>query len=180
MQFCTAEADFRLNVSGSGSGSGSSNDASYPHQMPLLLHFQTSSSRSVRTNYAWSTVGFPTLFLSQTFDSRSCKNVSLNEEDFIKSQEYGSVDIPGADSNMSIAVVFRRIILYDGGNSFRAANGFNASMTIPDPANENVTQYPRSVYLNESIMWQYYPEDRRIVGTFADLRSLAFKVRFLK
>lgn len=180
MQFCTAEADFSLNVSVSGSGSGSSNDASYPHQMPLLLHFQTRGSSSVRTNYAWSTVGFPTLFLSQTFDSRSCKDVSLNEEDFIKSQEYGSVDIPGADSNMSMAVVFRRIILYDGGNSFKAANGFNASMTIPDPVNENVTRYPRSVYLNESIMWQYYPKDRRIVGTFADLRSLAFKVRFLK
>lgn len=86
--------------------------------------------------------------------------------------------IPGADSNMSMAVVFRRLILYDGGESFMAAGGFNASMTIPVPANENVTQYPRSVYLNESIMWQYYPDDRRIVGTFSDLKALTFKVQF--
>lgn len=147
--------------------------------MPSILHFQTRSSSSVRTNYAWSTVGFPTLFLSQNFDEENCSDVCLTE-DFIQSQEYGSVYIPGADSNISMAVVFRRLILYDGGGSFKAASGFNASMTIPDPANENVTQYPRNVYLNESIMWQYYPEDRRIVGTFSDLKALTFKVRFLK
>lgn len=173
VQLCTAEADFSF----SGSGSGSSNGSSDPYQMPSLLHFQTYSTTSpVRMNYAWSTVGFPTLFLSQNFDAKDCSDVSINKKEFINYQTYGSVDIPGADSNVSIAVVFHRLIQYDGGGRFKAANGFNPSMSIPD---QNVTQY-RSVYLNESIEWEYRPEDQAIVGTSSDVGTLTFKVCFLK
>jgi hypothetical protein len=129
-------------------------------------------------NYAWSTVGFPALFLSQSFDSRNCSTGSFevqSESEYVNSQAYGSLNIAGAGSDASLAIVFRRLIQFDGGKHFKAKDGFDPS------ALGNATAY-QSVYLNDSIKWSYDPDDRVINGTSTNgtstkrFNSLLFKV----
>ena len=127
-------------------------------------------------NYAWSTIGFPTLFLSQSFDSRTCSNGSfsvLNESDYLTSQRYGSVEIAGSDSPTSFAIVFRRLIKFDAGKKYKAADGFDPSELIQDV---NETKY-QSVYLNQSVGWSYNDDKRQIVGSSGLFKHLGFTVR---
>ena len=151
--------------------------------MPSVIYFQTSSRDPhdhVQMNYAWSTVGFPTLFLAQSFDSGSVnctKNLKiLNETEFLNSQAYGSLNIAGAGSNASLAIVFRRLIVFDGGGSAKAANGFNASATV---APQNGSRIYYSVYLNDSIEWFYSINGRYIMGKSKNFSSLTFKVSLI-
>jgi hypothetical protein len=138
--------------------------------MPPVLHFQTwprSPGDHVTMNYAWSTVGFPTLFISQSL-SRNCTNESFrmtNENEYMDSQAFGSVHIAGSDSNASVAIVFRRLIEFEGNKKW----DFNSSETL------NETLY-HSLYLNESIDWWYDPGARSIVGRADGLfERLTFK-----
>ena len=172
VQVCSEESQYDLgsgsgNVSGSGSGSG-------PDLMPPVLYFQTSTrstTRPVRMNYAWSTVGFPTLFLSQSFGARNCSksSFSVNASDYERSQKYGSVRVAGAGSEASLAIVFRRLIRFDGGCNHKAANAFNSS---------RAAEVYESVYLNESIEWSYDGDKKQIVGTSlsSHFQSLTFNV----
>ena len=149
--------------------------------MPSVLYFQTAkhspntSAPTVRMHYAWSGVGYPTLFLSQTNDSRDCNDSFhiVNDAAFLDSQSFGSVNITGAGTTNSLAIVFRRLIEYNGGNHYKASNGFNTSMAASD-----VSDQYRSVYLNDSMEWLYYPDGKTIVGNSLDgsFGTLRFRV----
>lgn len=127
--------------------------------MPSVLHFQTWSrdpQNPVVMNYAWSTVGYPTLFLSQSQGENGCTNKSFytNLEEFLANQTYGSVHVAGSDSDAAVAIVFRRIIGFDGGKKAKASSIFNPSDTSYD-----------SVCLdNDTIQWYYDPNRRSITG----------------
>lgn len=142
--------------------------------MPPILYFQTSTrdqTHPVRLNYAWSTVGFPTLFVSQSFDNRTCQSGSFSVDvtEYEKHQQYGSVDIAGSGSVFSLAIVFRRLIRFDGGSKNEASDVF-------DPSQAGDETY-ESVYLNDSIEWTYDEDKRRINGTSpGQFGSLLFSV----
>ena len=135
-------------------------------RMPAVLHFQTWSRdprNPVVMNYAWSTVGYPTLFISQSYNHSNCTNKTLqmlNSTAFIDSQSFGSVYVSGSGSGgSSVAMVFRRLIVFDGGKKAKAENGFNSS-----EAAGNSSQY-HSVYLSDdTIDWWYNPAHKSIIG----------------
>ena len=180
-QMCTAEmwADIgsaSRNGSGYGLGSGSGSGSGMGlDEIPAIVYFQTATrgNNTVRMNYAWSPVGFPTLFLSQSFDSLNCSNsFNVSESDYIMSQSFKSVNISGAGTNHSLAIVFHRLIEYNGGaKHYKASDGFDPSKAADFSYN---TTY-RSTFLNESMEWQYYPEHRSFVGRSSTV-SLTIKV----
>ena len=146
--------------------------------MPPLLHFQTWSRDPhdpVVMNYAWSTVGYPTLFISQSFKSNNCTNETFraNLTEFLHTQDFGSVYVAGSEGDAAVAIVFRRLIEFDGGNKANAKNTFNSS----DAANATSSKY-HSVYLNDSsINWWYDPANRLIAGSKGQVfGSLVFSV----
>ena len=145
--------------------------------MPSLLHFQTWSRdprNPVVMNYAWSTVGYPTLFISQSNDTKGCSNETFraNLTEYLDTQAYGSLYIAGSESDAAVAMVFRRLIEFNGGKKAKAVGIFNTS-----EAAVNSSQY-RSVYLNdESIEWYYDPRHRSITGIGGQLfGSIVFNV----
>ena len=149
--------------------------------MPSLLHFQTWSRdprNPVVMNYAWSTVGYPTLFISQSNNTKSCSNETFqaNLTEYLDTQAYGSLYIAGSESDAAVAMVFRRLIEFNGGKKAKAAGIFNTS-----EAAVNSSQY-RSVYLNdESIEWYYDPRHRSITGIGGQLfGSIVFNVSHSK
>lgn len=145
--------------------------------MPPILHFQTWSRDPhdpLVMNYAWSTVGYPTLFISQSFGAKNCTNQAFhaNMTEYEDSQSYGSVYVAGSESDSAVAIVFRRIIEFDGGKKSRASGAFNSS----EAANDSSTEY-YSTYLDDSSMkWYYDPEDRKITGKSDTFKSLIFSV----
>lgn len=77
----------------------------------VILYYVERESHDVRacTRYAWSTVGYPTLFISQ--DNSSCEcNYHINTDEYTANQTLGSVSITGTDSYFSLAIVFTRLI----------------------------------------------------------------------
>ena len=173
MQFCSASGNFIVNGSRDINGT---EPVSGEIKMPSIIYYQTSTRDAVHMNFAWSAVGFPTLFVSRSFgsESRNCSSFKINETGFLDSQAHGSVNIAGAWSNDSLAIVFRRLIMFDGGKSAKASSGFNSSATLT----RNETVY-KSVYLNHSIEWSYSPRERYIVGRSSNFSTLTFKVSIL-
>ena len=145
-------------------------------EIPAVVYFQTATrgNDTVRMNYAWSSVGFPTLFLSQSFDSLNCSNsFNISESDYITSQSFHSVNISGAGTNNSLAIVFRRLIEYNGGKHYKASNGFDPSAAANFSTAFNTTY--SSTYLNESMEWSYNRDSRTFVGRSSTLK-LTIKV----
>ena len=136
--------------------------------MPSLLHFQTWSRdprNPVVMNYAWSTVGYPTLFISQSNNTKSCSNETFqaNLTEYLDTQAYGSLYIAGSESDAAVAMVFRRLIEFNGGKKAKAAGIFNTS-----EAAVNSSQY-------------YDPRHRSITGIGGQLfGSIVFNVSHSK
>ena len=67
------------------------------------------ATRPSCTRYAWSTVGYPTLFISH--DNSLCKcEYDLDNNTYTANQTEGSVNITGTESRFSLAIVFLRLI----------------------------------------------------------------------
>ena len=78
----------------------------------ILYYVERSNPKAPHTctRYAWSTVGYPTLFISQDNSSCECE-YDLNKEEYTNSSKPGpphSVNITG--KNFSLAIVFMRLI----------------------------------------------------------------------
>ena len=139
-------------------------------RMPPVLHFQTWSRdphNPVVMNYAWSTVGFPTLFISQSNGSNNCSRETLritNLTEYVDSQTFGSVFVAGSHGDAAVAMVFRRLIEFDGGKKAKADDTFDSSK-----AAENSSLY-HNVYLdNDAIDWWFDPARKSIIGKGGDL-----------
>ena len=77
----------------------------------VILYYVESATSNVTacTRYAWSTIGFPTLFISQ--DSSSCEcEYDIDIDEYTTNQTSGSVNITGTKSYFSLAIVFTRLI----------------------------------------------------------------------
>ena len=118
-------------------------------------------------NYAWSTVGYPTLFISQSNGTRNCSKETFrvnNLTQYLDSQAFGSVYVTGSESDAAVAIVFRRLIQFSGGKKAKAAGAFDPSL-----AADNSTQYSSVDLDNEMIQWYYDPRHRSITGVGGQL-----------
>ena len=92
------------------------------------------------TRYAWSTVGYPTLFISQDLTKCDCK-YSINKTEYSTDKSSG-VKINGTGSYFSLAIVFTRLIefcvdakkapSYTDFNETLACEDQNSSLNLSD------------------------------------------------
>ena len=77
----------------------------------VILYYVERGSTNVKacTRYAWSTVGHPTLFISQDNSSCECK-YDIDHDNYMANQTPGSVNVTGTNSYFSLAIVFTRLI----------------------------------------------------------------------
>jgi len=78
------------------------------------LNYFRATGQNDSLHYVWSTVGYPTLFISRSafVNSSDCtSSIHVNDySEFKNHQSPGSVSIDGAKSNFSFALVFKSII----------------------------------------------------------------------
>ena len=119
------------------------------------------------TRYAWSTVGYPTLFISQDLTKCDCK-YSINETEYLTDKSSG-VKINGTGSYFSLAIVFTKLIEFHV-DAKKAASytDFNETLACED-------QYHSLNLSNGTLDWRL-DDDYTLVGSKADIFSFTIKV----
>ncbi len=122
------------------------------------------------TRYAWSTVGYPTLFISQDMTKCDCK-YSINEREYQENQTSG-VMINGTGSYFSLAIVFTGLIEFQVDTKKAPSyTAFNVTKACED-------QYDAMDISNDTLEWSLVGGDT-LVGNDVDNTSrfsLAIKV----
>lgn len=120
---------------------------------------------SACTRYAWSTVGYPTLFISQDLTKCDCK-YSLNETEYLKNKSSG-VKINGTGSYFSLAIVFTRLIEFHvDSKKPKSYTAFNVTDACDD-------QYDSMNLSNGTLDWMF-DDDYTLVG---DAEEFSFTIK---
>lgn len=116
-------------------------------------------------HYAWSTVGYPTIFISRSprdaVDLNSCNSsFKVNDyQQFMSDQGAGSVSIDGVSSNFSFALIFKSLIEFKvSTRKLPAVKAFNPDLVQNCSIDPNATKDCYHVYdLNSTnLNWSSY------------------------
>ena len=114
---------------------------------------------SACTRYAWSTIGYPTLFISQDLTKCDCK-YSINESEYLDNMTSG-VSINGTESYFSLAIVFTRLIEFHvDSKKAMSYSDFNVTKACED-------QYGSLDLSDDTLDW-ILDEDDTLVGNASD------------
>lgn len=120
--------------------------------VPDVLYYRTTPPNgSEGMQYAWSTVGAPTLFFSHGPVPPYCNSsvLSINSEEYREDQAYHSVNISGTDGAFAMAVVLNRLIEFNVTKRFKSADGFDPAKAFNDSSGYS------SYYLNDTSLWSF-------------------------
>ena len=124
-------------------------------------------NNSACTRYAWSTVGYPTLFISQDRTKCDCK-YSINESEYVENLSPGSVKINGTDSYFSLAVSFTRLIEFQvDAKQAKSNTDFNTTKAC-DSLGEDVDLYNPLDLSDETLDWMLADDGSTLVGNYSD------------
>ena len=131
--------------------------------VPDILYYRTTPPNgSESMQYAWSTVGAPTLFFSHGPVPPYCNSslLSVNSDEFREDQAYHSVNISGTDGGFGMAVVLHRLIEFNVTKRFKSAEGFDPAQAFNDSSTYS------SYYFNDTSMWSFSNES--LMFSFVD------------
>ena len=136
----------------------------------LLLHYAERCNPKVTgcMRYAWSTIGYPTLFISHDRSSCKCEcNYDIDESAYTANQTHGSINITGTDSYFSLAIVFTRLIEFQvDPKKAKSFSVFNATSAC-DSETESVEGLKSVKLSSEELVWTLSDDDTLV----ADLES---------
>lgn len=128
-----------------------------------LLYYETSAQNSSSCmHYAWSTLSYPTLLVSQTSGSEcNCSGLHYNETEFVDGQLAGSVGVPGSNGGSVVALIFTRLVEFSvDRNNADASNVFNAT----EADNLQSYNYSSTSLDSSNLTWSYFPANNTFRG----------------
>ena len=115
-------------------------------------------------HYAWSTTGYPSVFISRSPQSNSTNtkdcvsNFHVNYANFASNQQPGSVSIDGALTNFSFGLIFKSLVEFKvstkklpAAGAFHPQVAYNCSENKPDDCPYHVYQLN-----NSNLSWSSY------------------------
>ena len=113
-------------------------------------------------HYAWSTLSYPTLLVSQTSGSEcNCSGLHYNETEFVDGQLAGSVGVPGSNGGSVVALIFTRLVEFSvDRNNADASNVFNAT----EADNLQSYNYSSTSLDSSNLTWSYFPANNTFRG----------------
>ena len=116
-------------------------------------------------HYAWSTVGYPTVFISRSLKDTVNVNNCLssfkvnNYQKFMSDQESGSVSIDGVSNYFSFALIFKTLVEFPvNPKKLPAVKAFNPDLAKNCSMDPNATEDCYHVYHldNSNLNWSSY------------------------
>ncbi len=99
------------------------------------IYYHIVGNSSSCMHIAWSTVGHPTMYISHTSNvsiNCSCNDSFYNGSAYTEHQTKGSVNISGMDSDFSLAIIFKRLVEYNGTKNGFTRKTFDPSLVCND------------------------------------------------
>ena len=130
-------------------------------------------------HYAWSTVGYPTVFISRSpghhkYNVNNCVSSFRvnNYQKFMSDQEPGSVSIDGVSSNFSFALIFKNLVEFKvNPKKLPAVKAFDPDLARNCSLDPNATKDCYHVYHlnNPNLNWSSYaPFDGGIMRAYTN------------